>query len=123
MARLFLHPLHPSIKYVANDDGTYMSEEQIAQDLLESGEIKYLDIEYFRSKPVDDFTTDFRLTLGMMWLRNQYGLWHLDNPHTDCSTKYTHPESMSDRVMRRFHRLIVEGHNGSNFVSLTDVTF
>lgn len=122
MARLFPHPQHPSIEYVANDDGTYMSEEQIAQDMLECGEIEDQVIEYIRSKPVDDFTINFHPTLGL-WLRNRYGLWHLDNPHTDCSRPYTHPDSVSYRVMRRFHRLIVEGHNDLNFVSLTDVTF
>lgn len=80
-----------------NPDGTYMSLEQMVQDMLEM--LPDDEAEYLKTVEEEKLIM-FHNSVGRS-IRNEYGLWDKENPYTDCNDHNgpTHPDQLSNAVI------------------------
>lgn len=103
------------VKYNLNPDGSFMSEDEIVEDILahriddaETYELLLYDFD----PPVSEddklaiMASGFnpnafaRFQFGM-WIRNSYGLWNTTNPHVTFDPHRRHPDNIAGRVIEK----------------------
>jgi hypothetical protein len=118
--------------YNLNLDGTFMSPEQIIEDILSNrlkGNERNLIAHNF-NPPMTTEEKEFVRKTGFnpnayartefgRWIRNAYGLWDLNNPHVVLNAETNEglivdpnfPDNLSGRIIDTIRtRLIEDGH-------------
>lgn len=70
----------PPVPIILNEDGSYMTNEQIAEHFYKN-HMGPKDIELIKTVPNAEEMGRFHFMTGM-WMRNNYGMWREDNPHS-----------------------------------------
>jgi hypothetical protein len=84
---------------IANPDGSYMTREQIIEDLkkrIDEGGLYLLKVTARHDLHI------FHHSLGQ-WIRNVYGLWHDNHPYLPDGV---HPDDYSMEIIEEFHDLL-----------------
>jgi hypothetical protein len=81
------------MSFILNPDGSFMSEDQIADDIVGH----QLDAEARKQLLAPDFSPiDAHFGLGL-WIRNSYGLWDESYPRA----LFDDPDEISQRVIEK----------------------
>lgn len=107
--------------YILNKDGSYMNEDEILANMIANSSLSFDQetIAIIRNdfKPLPDMDNYHAIGCVFMfsefgrWLRNSYGLWAADNPHTLLNPEPNDqniidhplfPDNFSGRIMDRF---------------------
>ncbi len=98
-----------------NDDGSYMDQHQIANDIIDNDRIA--DIHHFKDTKRSDLIL-FHNSLGM-WIRNSYGLWQEDYSHKGDE----HPDDFSFDIIKMLYDNLTNNKNTTSVSTpLKDVT-
>lgn len=108
-------------EFVTNDDGSYMTDLEIAHHLNTSDLISDEDREWIKGHEYHHLIS-LHSTVGM-WIRNTFGLWAEDNPYSNTSNNEQHPDSRSYFVMQMYHKILHGKSPDATNPSLSDITF